>query len=60
VFVHEGEFAIVELAVYEFENCYAVSLGVPDMGVERYPDCAGAGPLGCDVGDETYVKVGVM
>jgi hypothetical protein len=31
VFVSEGEFAIVELAVYEFEYCYAFSLGViPD------------------------------
>jgi hypothetical protein len=30
VFVSEGEFAIVELAVYEFEYCYVFSLGVPD------------------------------
>ncbi len=29
-FVSEGELAIVELAVYEFEYCYAFSLGVPD------------------------------
>jgi hypothetical protein len=28
--VSEGEFAIVELAVYKFEYFYAFSLGVPD------------------------------
>jgi hypothetical protein len=30
VFVYEGKFAIVELAIYGFEYCYAFSLGVPD------------------------------
>jgi hypothetical protein len=30
VFVSEGEFAIVKLAVYEFEYCYTFPLGDPD------------------------------
>ncbi len=60
MFVSEGEFAIVELAVYEFEYCYTVSLGIPDEGNESCSVCVGAGPLGFGVGGEEYIKVSVM
>ncbi len=58
--VTEGEFTIVMLTVYESEYCYAVSLGVPEEGVECCSDCVGAGPLGLGVDDEAFVKGGVM
>ena len=46
VFVSEGDFAVVELAVYEFEYCYAFSLGVLDLGVECCSNCVGLIPWG--------------
>jgi hypothetical protein len=60
VFVFEGEFAIVDLAVYEFDYCYAFSLGVSDNGVECYSNCVGSGALGFGVDDDAFVKGGVV
>ena len=58
VCVSDGEFAVVYLAVYEFDYCYAFSLVVLDKGVECYSNYVGSGALGFGVDDEASVKGG--